>query len=77
MLRGWIRPGNIPLFLMLLVQRLILRHQFQIVFDIVLLVNFLGSTKILINASLSKSFKVAIIGSLPINSGINPNFNKS
>ena len=34
-------------------------------------------TKILINASLSKSFKVAIIGSLPINSGINPNFNKS
>ena len=38
---------------------------------------FLGSVTILINASLSNSCRVAIIGSLPTNSGIKPNFNKS
>ena len=38
---------------------------------------FFGSCKILIKASSCKSSKVATIGSLPINSGINPNFNKS
>ena len=38
---------------------------------------FLGSTSIFTNASLSRSFRVAIIGNLPINSGINPNFSKS
>lgn len=38
---------------------------------------FFGSTSIFIKASLSKSFRLAIIGNLPINSGINPNFSKS
>ena len=38
---------------------------------------FFGSFNIFIKASLSKSFSVATIGSLPINSGISPNFNKS
>ena len=38
---------------------------------------FFGSVEIAISASLSRSFSVAIIGNLPINSGIRPNFNKS
>ena len=38
---------------------------------------FLGSSKIFTKVFSSKSSKVEIIGSLPINSGINPNFNKS
>ena len=38
---------------------------------------FLGSCKILINDFSSKSSNVAIIGNLPINSGISPYFNKS
>ena len=38
---------------------------------------FFGSVTIFTKASLSKSFRLAIIGSLPINSGISPNFNKS
>ena len=38
---------------------------------------FLGFVTISINASLSNSWSVAIIGNLPTNSGINPNFNKS
>ena len=38
---------------------------------------FLGSSKILTKESSSKSSKVEMIGSLPINSGIKPNFNKS
>jgi len=38
---------------------------------------FFGSVVIFINASLFSSFSVAIIGNLPINSGIIPNFNKS
>ena len=38
---------------------------------------FLGSVTIFTNASLSNSLRVVTIGSLPTNSGINPNFNKS
>ena len=38
---------------------------------------FFGSVAIFIKASLSNSSSVAIIGNLPINSGINPNFSKS
>jgi len=38
---------------------------------------FFGFVTIFTKASLSNSLNVAIIGSLPTNSGINPNFNKS
>ena len=38
---------------------------------------FFGSFNICTNACLSNSCSVATIGNLPINSGINPNFNKS
>ena len=38
---------------------------------------FFGFVTIFTKASLSNSLSVAIIGSLPTNSGINPNFNKS
>ena len=43
----------------------------------ILVSEFLGSKRILINDFSSKSSNVAIIGNLPINSGINPYFSKS